>query len=81
MKMIYQWSSIYFSERKRISMEQNRDVKKIELGFGEIDEADSYLMLFDNKTGIVELFDPEKNIYIKISDSLDALIINMKPRC
>jgi hypothetical protein len=71
----------FLFERHKIAKQQQRDENKIDLGFAEVDGADSYLLLFNNDTGEVEILDPENKKDEVIAKSLYDLISNMLPRC
>lgn len=71
----------FFSERVRISKEENKDIQKIVIGTAEIDGADGYLINYDNRSGEVEIYDPEFESAKIISKSLVILINDLKPRC
>lgn len=72
---------VFIIERYKISLKQGRDVKNIEIGFVEFDDADGFLLLVDNVSGKVEWLDPEKEESGFVSESLYKLITDMEPRC
>lgn len=72
---------IFLRERINIAAVQGRDINKIEIGFAEIDGQDSFLLLFNNLTGCMEVMDSDSLESFVIANSLYDLIINMSPRC